>query len=120
MGLEVVTLKKMKNNIITLDFFGVICNFLTYSLIMTIILSVVYNNLKKSALGYVWPLSILVIYIFYTMINKVLDLKISKILMSSSLLFSILLMFMYQKNIFINIIMNRNLEFFLVGLLHLL
>lgn len=115
MGLEVVTLKKMKNNIITLDFFGVICNFLTYSLIMTIILGVVYNNLKKSALGYVWPLSILVIYIFYTMINKVLDLKISKILMSSSLLFSILLMFMYQKNIFINIIINRNLEIFFSG-----
>ncbi|AUB54364.1 hypothetical protein EM4838_10340 [Enterococcus mundtii] len=49
------------------------------------------------------------------MINKVLDLKISKILMSSSLLFSILLMFMYQKNIFINIIINRNLEIFFSG-----
>lgn len=41
--------------------------------------------------------------------------KISKILMSSSLLFSILLMFLYQKNIFINIIINRNLEIFFSG-----
>lgn len=104
----------------TLDFFGVICNFLTYSLIMTVILGVVYNNLTKSALGYVWPLSILVIYIFYAMINKFLDLKISKILMSSSLLFSILLMFMYKKILFINTIINQNLEFFFIGTIALI
>lgn len=79
---------------------------------MTLILGGVYNNLTKFELEYIWPLSILVIYVFYVIVNNFFDLKISKTLLSSSLLFSVLLMIMYKKYLIIYTTINKNLEYF--------
>ncbi|XOQ37167.1 MAG: Two-component system regulatory protein [Lactococcus sp.] len=98
-----------------MKFLKPICNFFTYLIVITSILSSTYNLLNKIGLEYLWTLMALIVYACSIFLVKIYSMKISIISVSSSTVFSLFFTVLYIKNQTIHTSVTKNLEWLLLG-----
>ena len=98
-----------------MKFLKPICNFFTYLIVITLILSSTYNLLNKIGLEYLWALMALIVYACSIFLVKIYSMKISIISVSSSTVFSLFFTVLYIKNQTIHTSVTKNLEWLLLG-----